>query len=46
MKESRVYIFLRVHALSLIPKGLFGVFCAGFYPGGEVSSWGLSFRCN
>ena len=34
MKESRVYIFLRVCTLSLIPEGLFGVFCAGFYSGG------------
>ena len=38
MKESMVYIFLcvyaHVRALSLIPEGLFGVFCAGFAQGG------------
>lgn len=39
MKESRVYIFPCVCvpcgcALSLIPEGLFGVFCAGSAQGG------------
>ncbi len=49
MKESRVYIFLCVCPISVrSPSSLKG--CLGYSVQvllrGEVSSWGLSFRCN
>lgn len=48
MKESRVYIFLCVgvcvHSASSL-KGCLG-YSVQVLLRGEVSSWGLSFRCN